>query len=94
MVTRKWHEPDHTTQLQAVARALFRNELVTVATARRRWGCQRLAARIHELRRRGLAVAAVSEPAAKGQPVVSYRLAITPTMMVRPQVAKREAWAG
>jgi len=77
VVARNWCEVGKLSHRQAVAGTLFRGELVTDAEARRRWGCTRLPARIHELRGQGVGIATLRRDG-----VTSYRIAMRPTPRV------------
>ena len=76
-MARSWCEVGKLSHRQAVAGALSQGELVT--EARRRWGCTRLPARIHDLRGQGVGIVTLRRDG-----VTSYRIAMRPTPVSFP----------
>lgn len=73
-----------TTQRDEIRRALLDGESLTPLDALSRFHCFRLGARIHELKREGMAIEVEMVKTSGGATVASYRLS--------PQEGQRELW--
>jgi hypothetical protein len=78
----------------AIAGALFRGELSQRREARRRWASTRLAARIHELRQRGLAIVTLRRDGATCNRLAMRPIHVSPRRhTLSPKMAHPRGWS-